>query len=230
MRGCRNLFGFISLIVFGMIFVSVGIGIGVFGSRAANAAADRAEQLPPMSAAGIEDSVPGRTVLVEGRISARNPTRFRDFVAYVREEYRGEDDDGDSEWREDERVTPPLLIEVARNVVAIGNDTYRLDTASQHWQESSTLRWNSFTGEGTKRYQGFAANDIVMLIGVVAPGQEGQVVHAEFIYGGARADYITSQRNTAKILPWFGLVFAGIGGVILSIGGIKLLRRIVWRY
>ncbi|MCG8353792.1 MAG: hypothetical protein MI924_39005 [Chloroflexales bacterium] len=52
---------------------------------------------------------------------------------YVREEYRGDDDDGDPEWREDERVTPPLLIEVAQKVVEIGNDTYRIDTASQRW-------------------------------------------------------------------------------------------------
>lgn len=227
MQTCGRLFGQIFLVIFGLIFVAVGIGIGVFGASAATAAADRAENMPALSVAALESRAIGSEVLVEGRISSRNPARFREFVAYVREEYRGNDDDGDPQWREDERVTPPLLLEVGGRLMQIGNSNYQFENPPVRWQESDLLRWNSFSGEGTKRYRGFGVGDPAMTIGTVEMGNEGRVVWAEFLFGGTRADYIASKRQDAAVLPWIGLIFGAVGGLFALIGGLLFVRRLL---
>lgn len=224
MLGCKRRGGGLFLALFGSLFVAVGIGIGYFGARFANDAADRAERLPLFSARDIDRSGGNQEVIVEGVVSARNPARFRDFVAYVREEYQGTDEDGDADWREDERVTPPLLLELPDGLVEIMNDTYRMQSPPQRWQESNTLSWNGLSGEGTKRYEGFAANQPVMALGRIVRGQEGQALEAEFLYGGDRAAYVARQRSDAAMLPIFGLIFGGVGAIMALAGLWQVLR------
>jgi hypothetical protein len=224
MRGCRRSFTFLLLTLLGAAFVVAGVWAGVFGASAATAAADRAERLRPLSASTLEDTAPGGEALIEGRISDRNAPRFRELVAYVRQEYRGSDDDGE-EWREDERVTPRLLLDVPGGRAQIGNTDYALESPPVKWQESRTLTWNGLTSEGTKRYHGFAAGDTATAIGTVVSGREGPELRAELLFGGDRAAYIASQRGAAAFLPWFGLIF-GVIGLALAAGGVwKLVRR-----
>jgi hypothetical protein len=223
MRGCRVSFTSLFLILFGAVFVAVGVWIGVFGARAAAAAADRAEHLRPLSAAALEDATPGRDALLEGQISEHNAARFREMAAYVREEYRGSDDDGE-QWSEDERVTPRLLLDLADGRAQIGNTDYIIEAPPVQWQESRALTWNGITNEGTKRYRGFAAGNTVTAIGTIVAGREGSELRAEVLSGGDRAAYIARQRGSAAMLPWMGLLFAACGTLVGAIGVWKLLR------
>lgn len=224
MAGCRRRGGGIFMTLFGLLFVALGIGLGIFGTRAAIAAADRAERLPLASARDIERGTAGAEVIVEGRISTRNPQRFREFVAYVREEYRGSDDDGDPEWREDERVTPPLVLELPDGLVQIENDNYRLESPPLRWQDSTSLSWNGLTGEGTRRYSGFAAGATVTAIGLIVAGQEGPALQAEFLSSGDRAAYVARQQSGATVFPIVGLIFGGIGALFALLGLWQVLR------
>ncbi|GAB4214496.1 MAG: hypothetical protein OHK0022_53110 [Roseiflexaceae bacterium] len=216
--------GGLFLLGFGLIFLAIGAGLAIFGTQQAQAAADRAERLPPLSAAALDDGQPGREVLIEGRVSERNQALFQGMVAYVRQEYRGTDDDGDARWSEDERRTPPLWIDLPGGAVKLANDTYRLESPAQQWQEPGGTSWNGFTGEGTKRYQGVAAGDPVIAIGTLVDGQEGPELRAEFVHGGTRSSYIAAQRSEAAFLPWFGGLFALIGAGIAG-GGVWVLLR-----
>lgn len=142
MGGCSRHIGALFLIFGGFIFLFGGVSIGIFAARAAQQAAERAARLPVATARDIQRSAIGAEVLVEGVIDARNPVRVRNFVAYVREEYRNIDTTDNREvWKEDERWTPPLLIQVADGVVQIANDAYRLEEPPVQWQESDRLEW-----------------------------------------------------------------------------------------
>jgi hypothetical protein len=219
MSGCGRRGGGLVAGFVGLVFVVLGVGLGFFGSRAATAAADRAEQLPLLTAQSVERGAVDQEAIVEGRISARNPARFREFVAYIREEYHGTDDDGDPDWREDERVTPPLLLELDDGPVQIENSSYRMENPPSRWQDSGGLSWNGLTGEGTKRYLGFTAGAQIVTIGRIVEGREGLALEAEFITAGTRADYMANQRSAAGMFPIVGMIFGGIGALI-ALGGV----------
>lgn len=224
MRGCQITFVRVFLVCFGLVFLAIGIGIATVGAGQARAAAERAERLEPLGAAALGDSQPGREVLVEGRVSARNPALFRHFVAYQRHEYHGSTEDGDPIWRMDEQRTPPLLLELDGGGIMLADDQYRIDSPGQIWEEPGARSWNSATGEGTKRYRGFAAGDPVVAIGVLVPGREGLELRTEALDFGTRADYIAYHRGSANFLPWFGGLFALIGTLLAGIGAWRILR------
>jgi len=211
----------IFLVGFGAVFLAAGVWIGVFEARQASADAERVEALTPVLAAGLDDREPGRETVVEGVVSPRNPARFRDFVAFVREEYQGEDDDGDDIWREDERETPALLIE-AGGVVQLANADYVLSGALARWREEGMLRYE--WGEGTKRYEGLRAGQAVTAIGAVEPGPEGNLLRVQELFAGSRAEYIAGKRSDARWLPWVGLIFGGVGALVVGIGLVAFRR------
>jgi hypothetical protein len=225
MRGRGSVLVRIFLIGFGLVFLILGILLATVAAQQARAEADRAERLLPLSVAALDDGQPGREALIEGRISARNPQLFQQFVAYIREEYRGSDDDDNEQWQEDQRHTPRLRIEVADGIVSLANDSYDLDSPPHSWEESQSRSWNGLTGEGTKRYRGFQAGDTALAIGTLVPGSEGLELQAERVYGGTRSSYIADRQSAARWMPWVGGFFAVLGSLIASIGVWLLLRR-----
>ena len=224
MRGCSGRMGAIVMILAGILFIIGGISTGIAGARTAREAAERAERLPVMTARDIERSSVGTEMIVEGFIDPRNPTRFRNFVAYIREEYRGLDSKDHPTWKEDERWTPPLLIATEDGAVQVANDAYRLEEPPVKWQESDNPSWNGFSGEGTKRYAGFESGSPAMVIGRIVDGVEGRAIEAELIFGGMRDGYVAIQRTTASISPVLGMVSGGLG-ILILIGGIWFLFR-----
>lgn len=212
-----NRFVVVMLFVLGGVFLIAGVGVGHFAAQSSRAAAERAERLAPRNVAQLARATPGDTLLVEGRVSERNPAQFRDFVAYVREEYRGDDEDGDAQWVQDEAVTPPLILELTDDSVLLDGG-YSIEAPRTVWQETQTLRWNGFSGEGTKRYRGVRAGDTLMVIGVVARGAEMPQLRPEVVYGGTRDQYIAAQQSAAAFLPWLGAIFAIVGIVLGGIG------------
>jgi hypothetical protein len=215
--------GKVATFIVGAFFMVIGVVIAIVVTTMAGSAAARAENLEPLSATALESATIGSEALIEGRISRRNQPVFRNFVAYIREEYRGSDDDGDDEWVEDERRTPPLVVEVAGGIIDIGSG-YDIREPHESWTESDILRWNGISGEGTKRYSGLLVERSAMAIGTVAAGSEGRMLQAEFIYGGSRAEYIQGQRTIARFAPWFGGCFCMIGLVIVVSGVVATLR------
>jgi hypothetical protein len=233
-------------LLLGVCYLIVAFAFGIFGTQSARAEAVRIEGLPhldgavgkdgkfictltpvasPSAAPGTQAVVqvaPGSVVLVEGQISALNQPHYRDFIAYVREEYRGINPDGSAIWVEDQRVTPSLQIDIAGGSVRIANNDYRLDSPHQRWQDSNTLIANSggVVG-GTKRYTGLTVNRPVTAIGVLESGPNGPELRSSFVFGGTRAEYIATQLGAAAYLPWLGLFAATIGLTLI----IRTIRR-----
>jgi hypothetical protein len=233
-------------LLLGVCYLIVAIGFGIFGTQSARAEAARIEQLPHLDGAVGKDGkfictltpvasssaapgtpavvqiAPGSVVLIEGQISALNQPHYRDFIAYVREEYRGINPDGAAIWGEDQRVTPSLQIDIAGGSVRIANNDYRLDSPHQRWQDSNTLIANSggVVG-GTRRYTGLTVNRPVTAIGVLESGPNGPELRSSFVFGGTRAEYIATQLGAAAYLPWLGLFAAIIGLTLIA----RTIRR-----
>jgi hypothetical protein len=228
-------------LLLGACFLIAAVGFGVFGTQSARAQSVWIEQLPHLDGAVSKDGTfvctltpvaaqsaapgspavvqiaPGSVVLIEGQISPLNPPRYRDFISYVREEYRGTSADGSAIWSEDQRLTPALLIDLAGGKVRIANNDYRLDSPHQRWQDSTTLIANSGgVVEGAKRYTGLTVFRPVTAIGVLENGPNGPELRSSFVFGGTRAEYIATQLGAAAYLPWLGLCSAAIGLALIA--------------
>ncbi|MEI6776165.1 MAG: hypothetical protein WCK70_04660 [Chloroflexales bacterium] len=232
-------------LVLGVTYLIVAIAFGVFGTQSARARAVWIEQLPHLDGAVNQDGkfvctltpaatqnvastsptvvqiAPGSVVLIEGQISPLNLPQYRDFISYVRDEYRGISADGSAIWREDQRATPALLIDLVGGSVRIANTDYRLDSPHQRWQDGDKLIANNIGIGGTRRYTGLTVNRPVTAIGVLENGPDGPELRSSFVFGGTRAEYIAVQIGAAAYLPWLGCFAAIIGLTLIA----RNLRR-----
>ncbi len=169
------------------------------------------KQLQLLTATNFKNSVPGHLVAIEGHVSKHTPVQFRQFVAYIRQEYDGRDD-GYIAWSEDLRVTPPLLLALPDGLIQIKNNNYDIERVPITWEDDSKPTW------GTKQYRGFEVNSPVLAVGVVVQGVEGKALEAEWIYGGTSAEYINGLRFEERFMFWFGLSM-----LVTSVVAVKLL-------
>lgn len=173
--------------------------------------AERIEKFTPANSRILMDSPPGREVLVEGQISRHNPAQLRSFMVYIQEKYHRDsdssDDDDDSAWIEQERVTPPLLLELSGGgPVRVENNNYRLSGA-KIIQDSDELR-----------YQALEGGDPVIAVGVLASNGEPPHITAEFIARGTKAEYVADQHGVASSMRRFGGIFIGLGSIFVLAG------------
>jgi hypothetical protein len=214
---------FAALGLMGAVFLGVGLFVGLRGPAESREMIARAERQAPLDAAAFEESPPGRPAVVAGALSPRNRPRFRDFVAYTREEYHGTDDQDREQWDEDERVTPPLLIDLAGGAVQIGNSDYQLRRAHDTWQDSPGPSYS--VGMGTKRYSGLVAGRPVVIVGTIVAGREGRELRADLIFAGDRAAYIASLREDGWVASLLGGIFGAAGALLIAIALLIILRR-----
>lgn len=194
--------------------VSVGGCVILFGifllasSNYGNETVDRVSRLPIFSRVELNNSLPGSEAVVEGRISASTQPRYQTLVAYERES-RQSNGDRETEWEEEELVTPPLLLETASGLVQV-----EVNSATSSYDLGNTA--HTLPDGPEDRYNGFRASDEVMALGVVARGSEGQVLDATLIYGGTRETYIGHNRGATALLFWMGAIVVGFGiGIML---------------
>jgi hypothetical protein len=215
------------LLGIGLLFLTVGVLVGVVGARFARAEVARLEQLSPISAVTLKYQPAGVEAMVEGVLSPRNRVVFRDFVAYISEELDVRTDrDGNREltWRFSRRETPRLLIE-AGGVVPIGNESYSIARGHVIWYDEATLGFNQQTRDGSVRYSGLIAGGPITAIGTVMEGSEGKALNAATLFAGTRDEYLSSQREGAAFLPIFGGIFGSVGLILTGIGSVLFLRR-----
>jgi hypothetical protein len=198
--------------IVGVLFVFGALLCGLLALYSSTRAANRVEKLTPIPATILEDSEPGREVLVEGRISDRNPVISHSFVAYIREEREIEtDDEGTPEpgsWYETSRITPPLLLELSDGPVQIENSNYDLRNG-RTVEEKSSGRYSH------TRYKGIESGGQIIAVGVVVEGAEYPQINAEFVAPGTRESYVSGQRIGGIIFCLFSVVVAAVGGILI---------------
>ena len=210
----------------GLFFTIVGLIFAIVVPISTGREIARAERLPRLAAGELGARPAGTEVLVEGRIDDRTPIVFRTYVAYEREEYRDRERSGSggTDWFRDERVTPPLVLDLSPGIVRVANDGYHLGNTPVRWQESTILTWDSARGEGTKRYRALERGDAVVAIGTVIDDAGGRAIAAELVTRGTRATYIADARRLVRIFTVLGAILASIGVLVLALGARQYLR------
>ena len=201
-------------LVLGVLFVAGALSCGLLTLIISDRAAGRVQRLRPVGAAALMSSPPGTEVLIEAQLSDENPILFEPyrFVAYVREGRSVWEDEGKWEtgsWSELERVTPPLLLDLAGSVVEIENDDYEL-------QDAYSVETGGIAGEpDDTRFTGLRAGEPILVVGTVLGGKEVGRVKAEFIAEGTQASYVSGQRGAGRIIAAASVVVALLGGAFL---------------
>jgi hypothetical protein len=197
---------------------SIGLVLGFLGasllveSPGLAARIRDAERLRPVGAAA-----PGDPAFVEGRISPRSPVLYREFVAYVREEYRSQGET--STWVTVAVAAPALWIETAAGVVPVVNRGYRLEKTDVTVEEQPP----SLT-RGAVQARGFVRGSPVLAVGRAA---EPGTLSADLLFAGDRAGYVAHLRRYRRSSGQVGsiLLLAGIACLLLAVEGWRRFLR-----
>ena len=209
-RGRRS-----GLRVAGVIVGSVGLVLGLAGAAVSHVfpglvAAEHARlaALPTIAARDVGSAPVGTEVIVDGRIAAGQPVRFRNFVAYVKEEEERDAKQRERRgyWKIVESVTPPLELVTSTGVVRVVNTRYSLTFAATRWRDTSKVIDTA--------YSGLLANEAVFVHGQVAAGG----VEAISVGSGTRASYLAARAGNADVAWWLGAGFQAVGAVLLLVG------------
>lgn len=186
----------------------------------------RVEDLAPITrVTALGDVSTGSPVLLQGRLSARNPIQLDayGFAAFVCEgrattDARGTPTAGN--WSVRERVTPPVWLDLSGGAVWITNDDYALEQG-----RTIELAPVGAARHSDTRYSGLAPGDPVIAVGVLTARGAQPTLKADFLARGTREDYVASQRNAGVIFFALGVLVA-LGGALV-IGGSAL--RCAWK-
>jgi hypothetical protein len=177
------------------------------------------ERVPLYTAVQLTDLPTGTVVGVEGQIGEENASSADGLVVYTTERYEGihceENNKGEEEceevWRQIEHVTPPLWLDLSDGSVKVENSEYALINAPETIQTTPNLIENT-----TLKYWGFRLGSPAYASGTVNT-EEGAVLTIDFLYGGSRKEYLASRAAVDMVFAILGGVFAGFGGIFLTV-------------
>ncbi|MCL4300069.1 MAG: hypothetical protein KJ077_30325 [Anaerolineae bacterium] len=212
----------------GGLFLLIGLGLLVISTRLSEATR-QAAALPLLNAVQLSQTPAGAVAVIEGKIAERNPLHAEGFVVYRRQLYRGErcssqggtaTPNCEAVWTEEERVTPPVWLDLVDGRIRLANADYALYRPPSVWQSTEGL-----IKDRTVRYEGFKINSPVFAQGIVVVGEAASTFKADFLYGGSRDAYFSDQRSASNVFFWLGAAFTAIGGGVLVVLVVNLLAR-----
>jgi hypothetical protein len=168
----------------------------------------RLEALPTPDAISLTDTPAGLEVIVEGRIAPDQPVRFRDFVAYVKEEEQRDkrDRERSGDWKVVQTVTPPLRLIVGEDgSVRVVNASYNMIFAKTQWRDQAQII--------DTHYSGLVAGEAVFVRGTTAAGG----LEAITVGSGTRASYLATVAGNAGVAWWLGVGFMALGTLMVAI-------------
>lgn len=201
--------------VAGLIVGGVGLVLGLAGAAVTHVfpglvAAEHARlsALPSLEALAAAAPPVGTEVLIDGRVAERQPARFRNFVAYVKEEEERDAKQRERRgyWKVVQSVTPPLELATSAGRVHVVNTSYALTFAATRWRDTSKVIDTA--------YSGLVASEAVFVHGRVAAGG----LEALTVGSGTRASYLATRAGNADVAWWLGAGFQVIGGLLLVTG------------
>ena len=190
----------------GLLFGIAGYVVWHFAPAMVAAEHARLEALPSPDAVSLTDTPAGREVIVEGRIAPDQPVRFRNFVAYKKEEEQRDKKERErtGNWKVVESVTPPLRLIAGEGIVRVVNASYAVSSVTQ-WTDQAQII--------DTHYSGLVAGEGVFVLGTtVAGGRE-----AARVGSGTRASYLAEVAGHIGGVWWLGVGFMALGTLMAGI-------------
>ena len=200
----------------GLVFGIAGFVVWHYVPGIVAAEHARIDALPTPDAISLPDTPVGREVIVEGEIATDQRAIFRDFVAYVKEEERRDkkDDDGRGDWKEVERVTPPLELVAGDGVVRVVNANYAITFATKQWRDTARVIDTNYTG--------LEAGEAVFVRGRAVAGG----IEAITVGSGTRASYLARIAGNIGVAWWLGVGFMALGALMVAIALLLFVRAV----
>lgn len=179
----------------------------------------------------VRQAAPGETAILEGRIAASEPARYKEFVAYIRERQRGGVGRSISWTEVVGQEKPPFSVEAGSRVYRIANRTYAFDRLLHHWMDAKRVDEGPTTFRSAITIQGLATQSPVMAVGrLVAASGDALAFHADSVVGLSRADYLDrlAGRRTSS---WTFAAMLALLAPLLSYLGLRGVYRVMgWRW
>lgn len=188
----------------------IGVGLMLQDIRAVSARETLVRTLPDVTTAA-----PGETAILDGRIAASEPARYKEFVAYIRERERGGMKYSPRYFEVVDQETPAFAVETGSRRYRLANADYRFDRLLFNWTDAERIDEGPSTFRGAVRIQGLVVNASVMAVGRLVPAGDGEGLrfHADSLVGLSRADY-ADRLNASAASSW---QLAGIFGLLAPV-------------
>lgn len=197
------------------ILCLIGVGLELQHIRNASARAQVMRTLPDVTTAA-----PGETAILDGRIAASEPARYKDFVAYIRERERGGGKYSPRTHELVDQAKPAFAVAAGSRRYQLANGDYRFDRLLFNWMDAERIDEGPSTWRGAVRIQGLLVQSPVMAVGRLVPGEDGGDLrfHADSLVGLSRADY--ADRLDASVASSWQLagIFGLLGSLLVFLG------------
>ena len=215
------------LAAFGSVFLVVGV-YAVYETHGKDTGlAGRLRAAPVVDAVSIQAQPPGATVLIEGRVSARNPQIESGLVTLQRQEAEAVRRSGQSQprisWKTVGSDARPLVVDTEAGPLTIVNSDYAWRDVARFVPDDVAV-----VTSGTRRLAGFAAGDSIVAHATVVNHEGRPALKAVEIDGGSLRGYLASKQASDWVGYILGGIFALVGIATLGASVYKLMgSRIV---
>jgi hypothetical protein len=205
-----------------VFFVALVVTVGVLGLMSTFAVghtlyeissiAERQEILRTLP--DLRDAAQRETVILDGRIAAAEPARYKEFVAYIRERKRGGGPRSVSWIEIVDQAKPAFAVDTGTRVYKLANTNYSFDRLIGNWTDHRRVDEGPTTFRNAITIEGIVAGSPVMAVGRHVSGEQGALdFHAESVVGLSRAAYI-DRLERARVCDWW---LAGILALVAPI-------------
>lgn len=178
----------------------------------------------------VRQAAPGETAILEGRIAASEPARYKEFVAYIRERQRGGGAGRSVSWIEViDQEKPPFSVDAGSRVYTIANRTYAFDRILHNWMDAKRVDEGPTTWRSAITIQGLVTQSPVMAVGRLVASDAGRLdFHADSLVGLSRAEYYDRLADR-RVISWAAAaVLALLAPILIYLGWRGVYRVMGW--
>lgn len=177
----------------------------------------------------VRGVAPGEMAILDGRISASEPARYKEFVAYIRERQRGGGVRSISWIEVIDQAKPLIEVEAGSRTYKLANETYTFDRLLPDWTDAMRIDEGPTATRSAITIQGIVTQSPVMAIGrLVSAAGGGLGFHADSIVALSRAEY-ADRLERQRLFNWsFAGVLALLGPLLIHLCWQGVRRIMGW--